>query len=451
MAVRPASSETSVDHVPLAPGGAAAREATDGPSGPEKRDVEGNPVVLEVRGVDKSFRIPSQRIDSLKERVIHPFGQPDYNTMSVLRDISLDVRQGEFFGIVGRNGSGKSTLLKILASIYRADAGTVRIAGRLAPFIELGVGFNPDLTARENVVLNGVMMGLTQREAASRLDAVLEFAELEEFVDLRLKNYSSGMMVRLAFSVMVQADADILLIDEVLAVGDAKFQQKCTDYFVALRDGPKTVVLVTHDMASIREFCDRALLIDDGEIRFLGDPEEVGRRYLKLNFETADETAKRVEGGGADDGAFLPSAWIEDSGGTPISKLAAKEPIRFRVEVEAIKDIPEPSFGFVVATTDGMRICGFGTHLERDGEMVDMLAAGERARISADIENPLTPGRYVIGFWVCRHRNVNDTVFLTERAVEFNVYGSVWTPGIVSVDAEIEAAPAPTLMAETEA
>ena len=185
------------------------------------------PLAIAVDDLHKSFRIPTHRIDSLKERLVRPFSARDYRELHALDGISFEIRKGEFFGIVGRNGSGKSTLLKLLASIYRADAGRIRMAGRLAPFIELGVGFNADLTARENVVLNGVMMGLTPKEMRRRLDAVLEFAELEEFVDLKLKNYSSGMMVRLAFSVMLEADADVLLIDEVLAVGDAAFQQKC--------------------------------------------------------------------------------------------------------------------------------------------------------------------------------------------------------------------------------
>src|SRR5215207_9418564 len=184
-------------------------------------------VVIEVRGIDKSFRVPEHRIDSLKERAAHPFTRMEYRRLRALRDISFDVGRGEFFGIVGRNGSGKSTLLKVLASIYRADAGRVRMAGRVAPFIELGVGLDPELTARENVVLNGVMMGLSQGEARRRLGAVLDFAELQDFRELKLKNYSSGMMVRLALSVMIQSDANILLIDEVLAVGDAAFQQKC--------------------------------------------------------------------------------------------------------------------------------------------------------------------------------------------------------------------------------
>src|SRR3954451_6874081 len=223
------------------------------------------PVVIEARGIRKSFRIPEHRIDSLKERVAHPLTRIEYREHRALRDVSFDIHDGEFFGIVGRNGSGKSTLLKILASIYRADAGRVRMAGRVAPFIELGVGLNPELTAWENGVLNGVLMGLTRREAQRRLASVIEFAELEEFADLKLKNYSSGMMVRFAFAVMVQADADVMLIDEVLAVGDASFAQKCMDVFHERKAAGKTIVLVTHDMATVQSMCHRAMLIEGGE------------------------------------------------------------------------------------------------------------------------------------------------------------------------------------------
>jgi ABC-2 type transport system ATP-binding protein len=256
----------------------------------------GAPVVIEARGVRKTFRIPNVRVDSLKERLTHPGTAHGHRELHALRGIDFDVHQGEFFGIVGRNGSGKSTLLKILASIYRADAGTVRMAGRLAPFIELGVGFNPELTSRENVVLNGVLMGLSRREARGRLDSVLDFAGLREFADLKLKNYSSGMMVRLAFSVMVEADADIMLIDEVLAVGDAAFAQKCMDVFRAKRAAGKTIVLVTHDMATVQGFCDRAMVVHDGEQLHLGDPEEAALRYFRLNF-AVDPAAGPQAGG----------------------------------------------------------------------------------------------------------------------------------------------------------
>ena len=243
------------------------------------------PLAIEVRDLHKAFRIPTQRMSTIKERVASGFRTHEYRILQALAGISFDVEAGEFFGIVGRNGSGKSTLLKLLASIYRADSGSIRIAGRLAPFIELGVGFNPELTARENVTLNGVLMGLSPREATRRFDEVLEFAELGEFADLKLKNYSSGMLVRLGFSLMVQVDADVLLIDEVLAVGDASFQLKCLDAFARLHEQGKTIVLVTHDTSVVQRHCDRALMIEHGEIEISGEPGDVSRRYLEVNFE----------------------------------------------------------------------------------------------------------------------------------------------------------------------
>src|SRR3954454_5965599 len=261
----------------------AAPVAAGGPQAPGA----GRYAAIEVRDLSKTFRIPKQQIHTFKERALHPFRRSTYDELRVLRGISFDVLEGEFFGIVGRNGSGKSTLLKCLAGIYRADAGQIRVAGRISPFIELGVGFNPDLTARENVIINAVMMGLTPREARSRFDSIIDFAELTDFVDLKLKNYSSGMQVRLAFAVMVQSGAEILLIDEVLAVGDAAFQQRCFDEFVRLRREGRTIVLVTHDMPLVQRFCHRALLITDGEIETIGDPGRVGERYLQRNYEAS--------------------------------------------------------------------------------------------------------------------------------------------------------------------
>src|SRR5437773_6453730 len=239
---------------------------------------------LVVRSVTKTFRVPREAVLTLKERAMHPLRRVRSDEFVALRDISFAVPAGEFFGIVGRNGSGKSTLLKCLAGIYGVDSGAIYVNGRLSTFIELGVGFNPDLAARDNVALNGIMLGLSPRDARARFDRVIEFAELEEFVDLKLKNYSSGMHVRLAFSVMIQVDADILLIDEVLAVGDASFQQKCFDVFHRMRDEGRTIVLVTHDMGSLNRFCHRALLLERGSAVHIGEPHEVADRYLELNF-----------------------------------------------------------------------------------------------------------------------------------------------------------------------
>src|SRR5829696_4624344 len=192
--------------------------------------AEGLPAVV-VDSVSKQFRVPREQVHTLKERVLHPLRSGGYETFDALTDVSFSVQPGEFFGIVGRNGSGKSTLLKCLAGIYRVDDGEIYVNGRLSTFIELGVGFNMELAARDNAILNAIMLGLTRAEAEERYERILDFSELHEFEDLKLKNYSSGMLVRLAFSVMIQVDADILLIDEVLAVGDAAFQQKCYDEF----------------------------------------------------------------------------------------------------------------------------------------------------------------------------------------------------------------------------
>src|SRR3954454_15059173 len=254
-----------------------------------------DPVVV-VDRVSKRFRIPQERVHTLKERVLHPFKRTGYEELRALNDISFSVESGEFFGIVGRNGSGKSTLLKCMAGIYGTDEGQIYMDGRVATFIELGVGFNPDLVARDNVTLNAVMLGLSPAQARERVEEVIEFAELQDFTDLKLKNYSSGMQVRLAFSVMIQVDADILLIDEVLAVGDAAFQQKCFDEFHRLRDEKKTILFVTHDMPSVNRFCDRAMLLERGDMLTLADPDEVTNLYIKVNFPQATLDAAISEG-----------------------------------------------------------------------------------------------------------------------------------------------------------
>ncbi len=219
---------------------------------------------IAVDGVSKSFRLPHEQHLSLKQRFLHPGRRTTYEEHEALRDVSVVVEEGEFFGIVGSNGSGKSTLLKIVGGIYRADSGTVRVHGALSPFIELGVGFNPDLNARDNIRINGTLLGLTRRELERKFDDIVGFAELERFVDQRLRNYSSGMQLRLAYSIAIQVPFDILLLDEVLAVGDQGFQQKCFGTFDRFRAEGKTVVFVSHDLASVERFCDRALLLANG-------------------------------------------------------------------------------------------------------------------------------------------------------------------------------------------
>jgi ABC-2 type transport system ATP-binding protein len=236
---------------------------------------------IKVENVSKEFKLPHEKNTSIKSAVINLFrSNKGYELQRALNDVSFEIKQGEFFGIVGRNGSGKSTLLKLLAGIYYPTKGSITVNGKLTPFIELGVGFNPELTGRENVFLNGALLGFNRKEMQKMYKDIVSFAELGKFMDQKLKNYSSGMQVRLAFSIAIRAQSDILLIDEVLAVGDAAFQQKCFDYFRQLKKQGRTVVFVSHDMASVKEFCDRALLIMDGELQYVGDTNDVASRYL---------------------------------------------------------------------------------------------------------------------------------------------------------------------------
>jgi ABC-2 type transport system ATP-binding protein len=397
--------------------------------------LPGDPLAIQVEDLHKSFRIPTHRLDSLKERAVHPFAQREYRELRALDGISFDIRRGEFFGIVGRNGSGKSTLLKLLASIYRADSGTIRIAGRLAPFIELGVGFNVELSARENVVLNGVMMGLQPDEARARLDSVIDFAGLEEFVDLKLKNYSSGMLVRLAFSLMLQVDADVLLIDEVLAVGDASFQQKCADAFREMKAAGKTIVLVTHDMNAVEEYCHRAMLISDGRIQHIGEPDEVGRHYLRLNFERQTQTTTHVEGD--EDSVKMIRAELDGSAPDEVGSVEYGKEIRIHAEFEALDDSVGLDAGFIVANADGVGITAVGTSVGGEYHEDRPIKAGDRFTVDLTLDNPLGPGHYFV------HAGINVTAgggiaLYISNALEFIVFGGPPGRGIVALNHTIK-------------
>ena len=243
---------------------------------------------LEVKNVSKSFRLPTEQASGIKQAFVNwTKGIKGYKEQKVLKDISFKVKKGDFYGIVGRNGSGKSTLLKIISQIYTPESGTVKVDGTLVPFIELGVGFNPELTGRENIYLNGALLGFSKEEISAMYNEIVEFAELEEFMDQKLKNYSSGMQVRLAFSIAIKAQGDILVLDEVLAVGDEAFQRKCNDFFENIKkDKTKTVILVTHSMADVKKYCNNAIFIADGMISESGDVDKVAEKYIASNLDT---------------------------------------------------------------------------------------------------------------------------------------------------------------------
>ena len=247
--------------------------------------------IVEISKLTKSFKIPLEASSGIKQQLINILkGRKGYRVFTPLKDISFTINEGDFFGIVGRNGSGKSTLLKTIAGIYTPNSGNVKVHGSLVPFIELGVGFNPELTGRENIFLNGALLGFSHEEMESMYSAIVEFAELEDFMEERLKNYSSGMQVRLAFSIAIRAHADILLLDEVLAVGDEAFQKKCYSYFDKLKREKRTVILVTHDMAAVERFCTKAAFIEDGHVKMIGKPYRIAAAYSRSNSQNYDQT-----------------------------------------------------------------------------------------------------------------------------------------------------------------
>ncbi len=401
---------------------------------PGTPDQAAPPIV--VQSISKTFRVPEERMHTLKERALHPLRPNRYQTFDVLKDISFHVNRGEFFGIAGRNGSGKSTLLKCLAGIYGVNQGRIWIDGRLSTFIELGVGFNQDLAARDNVVLNGIMMGLSPRESRRRVDEVIDFAELREFEELKLKNYSSGMHVRLAFSVAIQVDADVLLVDEVLAVGDAAFQQKCFDVFHRMRDEGRTIVFVTHDMGSLNRFCHRALLLERGEMVHLGEPHEVADRYLEINFgRTESPSSATADARSGDGDARVVEAWIEDEHGQRPSsvpqgqRIALKALVRFSTAVEnpvaSLYVLNEDHQAIVVATS------------ARGHEHSGHFAAGEEIQFSFSFENVLAPGRYNPLFTLAHRGTGMDLIDRLEGAFSFVVTGPEALGGAVDLPVEI--------------
>jgi len=411
--------------------------------------TEALPAVV-VDDVSKSFRLPHERVHTLKERALHPLRRSGHDTLRALREVSFVVERGEFFGIVGRNGSGKSTLLKCLAGIYATDRGQIYVNGRMSTFIELGVGFNPDLPARDNVMINATMLGLSPREARRRFDSVIDFAELRDFTDLKLKNYSSGMMVRLAFSVMIQVDAEILLIDEVLAVGDASFQQKCFEEFERIKRSHSTVLFVTHDMGSVQRFCDRALLLENGKVVDLGDPEHVGNRYLELNFSeqarAAEADAEAVAAAPAEpvepeveapvrygDGrAEIVEAWFEDADGRRTDVIAHGKQANFAARVRFIEDLEDPLIGLNLVNSHRDH-CLSASNVK--GPKLGTCRAGQELTFRIGFECIFTPDRYFAtpaiaagpGAWIDRR----------ERFVDVMVTGIERSDSIVTIPYDV--------------
>jgi ABC-type polysaccharide/polyol phosphate transport system ATPase subunit len=395
---------------------------------------------LAAQGVHKRFRIPEERSHTLKERALHPLRRSRHEELHALKDISFSIAPGEFFGIVGRNGSGKSTLLKCLAGIYRTDEGTIWCNGRMSTFIELGVGFNPDLAAYDNVALNGIMLGLSPREARARYERVIEFAELEEFQDLKLKNYSSGMHVRLAFSVAIQVDADILLIDEVLAVGDAAFQQKCFDVFNRMREGGRTIVFVTHDMGAISRFCHRAMLLERGEIVTIGDPRDVADRYLEIAFgrnvgyEDPDIGSARM----GDGSARVSEVWLGDDREERRAVAPQSEPLTLKVLVRFNSELHNPAVSLTLLNEHRQPVV-VSTTAEDNDESGDF-HTDEWVVFGFSFHNMLAPGRYHTVVTISHRGEGLEVIDRFAGGLSFVVSGMAASGGMVEIPVETEVA-----------
>lgn len=295
-------------------------------------------IAVKVDHVSKFFKLPTEASQSLRTTMVNRFkGIKGYKEQHVLKDISFEVEKGDFFGILGRNGSGKSTLLKIISQIYVPEKGSVTVDGKLVSFIELGVGFNPELTGRENVYLNGALLGFSQEEIDAMYDDIVDFAELREFMNQKLKNYSSGMQVRLAFSVAIKAQGDVLILDEVLAVGDEAFQRKCNDYFQERKKSGKTTILVTHDMGAVKKYCNKAVLIENGLVKALGDPNDVANQY------SLDNTVGQVHSKVDEDKKEKAKEQVVFVENLKVNLLSEKQvtpndPIEFEISYDVVKD-----------------------------------------------------------------------------------------------------------------
>ncbi len=390
-------------------------------------DTGGTPALI-VDNVTKTFRIHHERATSLKQ-FIASGGRNRYEDFYALRDVSFEVAEGEAVGIIGHNGSGKSTLLKCMAQILTPNAGRIQVNKKMAALLELGAGFHHELSGRDNVFLNASILGMGRKEIAGRFDEIVEFSGLGDFIESPVKTYSSGMYVRLAFAVAINVDPDLLLIDEILAVGDVTFQKKCMEKFVDFRTQGRTLVLVTHDAFTVREFCDRAIWIDHGVVRRDGDPADVVDEYTETMLGA--ETSAGAEGSRRGDGRIQVTRAELLVGGVPVERFRSGDDVTVRLHYTAAEAVPTPVFAVTIASLNGATVTAPST---RDVDMVpDSLAGSGHVDVRFDAI-PLVASRYVlhteITGWARQH--VYDHV---QNALTFDVIAGVTkeTHGLVTL------------------
>jgi ABC-2 type transport system ATP-binding protein len=391
-------------------------------------------IAIKVDGVSKAFKLPHEKHTTIKSAVLNSFRRKDYEKQEALKDISFEVKKGEFFGIVGRNGSGKSTLLKCMAGVYTPDTGEIKINGTLVPFIELGVGFNAELSGRDNVFLNGALLGFSRDQMLKMYDDIVEFAELEQFMDQKLKNYSSGMQVRLAFSIAIRAKGDILLLDEVLAVGDEAFQRKCFDYFIELKNQNKTVILVTHGMGNITRFCDRAMFLNEGIAESIGGTENITQSYQEANLKTLmTEKAQKVSINDE-----INSISVEVKCTNPTGELTNnfidEKYLRFSITISSRLEINDAFLGFSIHKPGGGTL--FLATTEKPHPELMTIQKGKLTKIKMKVQNIFPDDTYSIGISV-KSKDRNRTYLSAKNVNSFRIINKTKSTNLFNPDCEI--------------
>jgi ABC-type polysaccharide/polyol phosphate transport system ATPase subunit len=391
---------------------------------------------IEVRDVHKSFRIPHEKLTTLTERVLSMFRPVSYERLEALRGVNLEIERGSFVGIIGGNGSGKSTLLKLISGLLFPDAGMVRVEGTMSALLELGLGFSPELTVRENVELYAAVLGFPRHEVRRRVEEAIEFADLERFRDAKLKNLSTGMRARLGFATALQAESDIMLLDEILAVGDADFQLKCLDVFEDFKQRRKTMVLVTHDLSQVQRFCDEAVLLADGKIALRGDPDFVTSEYLKsvgqlpIGISPQQEERERL----GDGRIRVLRGWLEDERGNQIGRIRSGNRPCVVVRYRVMEDTDHPVIGIAIGGEDGSTVYSINTGwLNRKTEH---MAAGRVVEMRIPFVAALPNGRYTVRAGVL-DRDMTKFHDVIENTFRFVVHGSPCRNGSTDLQGEI--------------
>lgn len=373
--------------------------------------------IIEVKNISKTFKIPHERIDSLRGKFFNIFKTKEYSQFEALKDVNFEIQPGEFLGIIGRNGSGKSTLLKILAGIYEPDKGKIIVRGKISPFLELGVGFNGELSARDNIYLNATILGLSHEQINQKFDKIIEFAELENFVDTKVKNFSSGMYARLAFSVAIEAEADIYLMDEVLAVGDAGFQAKCFEKFRELKNQNKTIVLVSHDLNSVRDYCDKAILLEDSHIKLNTGANEVINTYLANNSNQKKNKPTAIQDNPVSDIPTIKNIKILDTNSKELNSIRTGTTINFEINLNTYNqtNFNNINVGIGLYSSDGRYLFGYNT-------LTDSTQRKNISKLNLFIpEFNILPGSYYLNA-VCFGEIEQNYYDFKPRIIEFRTF-----------------------------